>query len=598
MKKTTILICFSIFQLCWPSFSKASSPLKSMNCDDLIKRANSESYSLKNLAALYARRNCKDFNFDLSQLSAEEKQIFKVKFDEIDPDSKKTTDSNESLSDLKKSYKAEKNKVSKYAIFKKLRQKYKDAGKKNEGVKLISDFYKEIYADVKLKQKQKSFDPELYSVLNDMTSIYAKNLWNDDKVDQAQKTTQQTIDLIQKKSPVYNLYFLLAKIQEDKLLIDSAVKNYNLSLQNYEADSTKKIPFDLARVEWNKAWMQYLHDTPEKATQTLKDLSDKTTDSAEKSRALFFLAKLYKKTNKAEESKKIHEENIKNDFFSFYSLASYAELGINVPPINQILSDNSFDYDGNLNFLDTKRKKFFTDLVDENEIEMSDRAATVMSKNNSEYTKLGLYLAHTVNYYMPLFTGYARANMSEKKDLFAIHSRLLFPEVHADKVKEMSEKTKVSKPLIYSIMKQESGFNPESRSPANAMGLMQVIPTLAKSLAKKYKIENYKKAEDLYNPNVNIELGTYELKDQVEKQNGQLSFVASAYNAGPGAIKRWREREPISDMFEFIESIPYDETRTYVKIIARNMLFYQRLAQPSQAIPFPSDFIKLTDTTL
>ncbi|MZQ31554.1 lytic transglycosylase domain-containing protein, partial [Escherichia coli] len=154
------------------------------------------------------------------------------------------------------------------------------------------------------------------------------------------------------------------------------------------------------------------------------------------------------------------------------------------------------------------------------------------------------------------FTGFTRLSHNEKKEIFLKHSRLLFPEVHLEKVSEMSKKTNISPSLIYSIMKQESGFNPGIQSHADAMGLMQVIPRLAKSLAKKYKIEGYKKSEDLFNPLVNIELGTYELKDQVEKQNGQLSFVASAYNAGPNALKQWRSKEPIQDMFEFIENIP------------------------------------------
>ena len=102
-------------------------------------------------------------------------------------------------------------------------------------------------------------------------------------------------------------------------------------------------------------------------------------------------------------------------------------------------------------------------------------------------------------------------------------------------------------------------------------------------------------AEDLFNPDVNIPLGTYELTDQIKRQKGQLPYVGIAYNAGPGRLKQWLAQPHSSDMFEFIESIPYEETRNYVKFAARNMLFYQRLAEPDKEFHFPKEFIKVSN---
>ncbi|MGZ3691397.1 MAG: transglycosylase SLT domain-containing protein, partial [Pseudobdellovibrio sp.] len=75
------------------------------------------------------------------------------------------------------------------------------------------------------------------------------------------------------------------------------------------------------------------------------------------------------------------------------------------------------------------------------------------------------------------------------------------------------------------------------------------------------------------------------------KQNGQLTLVAAAYNAGPNALSNWLKNRKREDILEFIEEIPYDETRTYVKLIARNKLFYERISNRDDEQAFPQDFL-------
>ncbi len=139
-------------------------------------------------------------------------------------------------------------------------------------------------------------------------------------------------------------------------------------------------------------------------------------------------------------------------------------------------------------------------------------------------------------------------------------------------------------------MKQESAFNEKARSHADAMGLMQVVPRLAQRLSKKFAVP-YRNPQDLYDPEINIQLGSFELMEQVQKQNGQLTYVAAAYNAGPGALSNWLKNRKRDDVLEFIEEIPYEETRTYVKLIARNKLFYERISNRDSEHQFPDDFL-------
>ena len=79
--------------------------------------------------------------------------------------------------------------------------------------------------------------------------------------------------------------------------------------------------------------------------------------------------------------------------------------------------------------------------------------------------------------------------------------------------------------------------------------------------------------------------------EQVRKQSGQLTYVAAAYNAGPNALAGWLKTRKRPDIIEFIEEIPYDETRTYVKIIARNKLFYDRISKRDEEHSFPIEFL-------
>ncbi len=586
------ILLISLVFIAHPAF--ADTNLSDLECSLLIKKSADTDFSLKNLAGLYANRKCKDFKFDFTTLSKLEKQIFKVKFDEIEADLSRKEDSEENVDNLKKLFKLEKNKLTQFEYFKKIRQKYRTSGQKKASFNLIQKYYADLHTEMIKSKKNKE---DLFNVFNEVSQIYAKALWNNDNPKKALVELDKAIKILDSKFPLYNLYLNKAKISEDQLLIDSALLNFDLSIKAFKNDSEKKISFDLAKVLWNKAWLMYQNSKPEVALVALKDIIDTATDPAEKTRAQFFAAKLYKKTNNETESKKLLNDNIQSDFFSFYAMASYKELNLKIPALTKSINSEKIEIDKLSSFLEPAERQFFLDLLNYQEIEMAEKATLILTKNNNDYVKLGLILAEKAQFFNTLFTGFAKSNITEKKELFSKYSKYLFPQVHTEKVTEMSRLTEVSKPLIYSIMKQESGFNPSARSPSNALGLMQVIPPLAKSLAKKYKIKDYKRNEDLYNPMVNIEMGVYELKEQLTKQKGQLSFVASAYNAGPNALKRWVQREPITDMFEFIENIPYDETRLYVKIIARNMLFYQRLGQPDQEHDFPDDFIKIVPQT-
>ena len=129
---------------------------------------------------------------------------------------------------------------------------------------------------------------------------------------------------------------------------------------------------------------------------------------------------------------------------------------------------------------------------------------------------------------------------------------------------------------VAGLIRQESVFDPNAKSGANAYGLMQLLLPTARSIAKKYGSANTpSSAQDLYRPSTNIELGTAFFRDQLDKF-GRIEYVAVAYNAGPGRVPQWRATLP-AEMDEFVEAIPFKETKQYVQGIIRNSAQYRRL---------------------
>lgn len=128
---------------------------------------------------------------------------------------------------------------------------------------------------------------------------------------------------------------------------------------------------------------------------------------------------------------------------------------------------------------------------------------------------------------------------------------------------------------VAGLIRQESVFNPRAKSHADAYGLMQLLIPTARSVARKYGNSATITAESLFQPALNIELGTAYMRDQFDKF-GRIEFVAVAYNAGPGRVPQWQAALPY-EMDEFVEAIPFRETKGYVQGVIRNSAQYRRL---------------------
>jgi soluble lytic murein transglycosylase len=154
--------------------------------------------------------------------------------------------------------------------------------------------------------------------------------------------------------------------------------------------------------------------------------------------------------------------------------------------------------------------------------------------------------------------------------------KILFPQQYWSSIEQDSAKNGLDPYMVASLIRQESEFNPAAISGANAWGLMQLLPSVGRSMAREEGIRHFNE-NDLLNPETNIRLGTRYLRQTLDKFSGQPAYAFAAYNAGDSRVTDWQSIGKYHGMDEFVESIPFTETRDYVQAILRNESIYREL---------------------
>jgi soluble lytic murein transglycosylase len=157
-----------------------------------------------------------------------------------------------------------------------------------------------------------------------------------------------------------------------------------------------------------------------------------------------------------------------------------------------------------------------------------------------------------------------------------VYWRLLFPQPYWTELVADAGKNGLDPYLVASLIRQESEFNAGAVSRANAYGLMQLLPSVGRATARKQGMKGFD-TRQLLNPTTNLALGTANLKAVLDRFGGQAEYALAAYNAGDTPIRQWLASNDYKDVPEFVESIPYTETRDYVQAILRNREIYRTL---------------------
>lgn len=159
----------------------------------------------------------------------------------------------------------------------------------------------------------------------------------------------------------------------------------------------------------------------------------------------------------------------------------------------------------------------------------------------------------------------------------------VFPRPYSGIVQSAAEAARIEPNLVWSVMRQESGFDPKVVSPARAVGLMQLLPETARATAARARMLHDDSM--LTSPAQSIALGSLYLREMLDKLGDNVALAAAAYNAGPQAIQRWLARAKGETLDVFVEAIPFVETRGYVGRVLGNLARYAYMSGGEAAVP-------------
>ena len=183
---------------------------------------------------------------------------------------------------------------------------------------------------------------------------------------------------------------------------------------------------------------------------------------------------------------------------------------------------------------------------------------------------------HPILMYLAIRRAFPQLATVEQDSTPSYFLRMYYPVKYQDLIRENARRNNIDPHLVMGLILQESYYNPEARSRVGATGLMQIMPPTGRELAQKLRIPFGEKR--LENPEVNIRLGTFYLKHLINLFDGNVYFAVAAYNGGQGNVAKWRRANRGRPVDEIIESIPFSETRGYVKRVTMLRSSYSRIA--------------------
>jgi soluble lytic murein transglycosylase len=181
----------------------------------------------------------------------------------------------------------------------------------------------------------------------------------------------------------------------------------------------------------------------------------------------------------------------------------------------------------------------------------------------------------SLRYLRRVFGGAAEAGAPGLTDQFW---RLFYPFGHSTIVRDAARRAGLDPYFVAAVIREESSYDVRARSWVGAVGLMQLMPETARLVAADVGLR-FTEPAGLWEPPVNIALGTHYLAQLRARFREPLLAVAS-YNAGPHRVQKWQTERPRAELDEFVDQIPFDETRAFVKRVSTSWHHYRRLYGP------------------
>lgn len=354
------------------------------------------------------------------------------------------------------------------------------------------------------------------------------------------------------------ILFVLGAMEIEKNRPEQAQKLFKEGLQFETTD--KKIAELLS---WSLGWSYYLDQKYPEAIASFEEAALRVDNVSFISKVKFWQAQSYLKMNNQSRAHQIFRQIIKEEPIGYYAFLSHHLTKTPFQPFSQKIESRSIDPLFEWLVLIDEKKSAKARLESLLEQKALDHVAIIQAYYRGE-----MYREAIFHY------GRNQESFSLKEQMKLLP--YIFPLEHLDSYRHFSDLYQLPLELSLSITRQESAFDPDARSWADAFGLMQLIPERANQLAKELRLE-INHFSDLYDPALNIQLGSYLLAKLLRQYNSQYPFNIAAYNAGERPVNNWKKHRYQGDILEFVESIPYQETQNYVKLILRNKVIYKKL---------------------
>ncbi|MEK9629200.1 MAG: tRNA (adenosine(37)-N6)-dimethylallyltransferase MiaA [Nitrospinota bacterium] len=414
-----------------------------------------------------------------------------------------------------------------------------------------------------------------------------RNLWNLGKPMAGAKYFKEVSEDSSSERAIRALFFL-GKIYEEQKKYPEALKTYQSALKKYPEN------FYGQWAGWRLGWVNYIDGKFDKAFERFQDVAKRFPDGSFIEYNLYWSAKSAEKMGNKEDARKIFTEVASLYPYTFHGIRAKEKMlseGVSFPENNS--ENSSPNKQIKLDRALTPREKFHHIRA----LELS--ALGLNNEARSEIHQLEKSIRKTLTGVLWLSNLYHQAGgypeslrllqlykdfatKSGERTLSPRFWKYFFPLAYSEVVAKNAKYREVDPYFVNGIIRQESLFDSHALSPAGARGLMQIMPATGKRLYPKTKLKKPFEADVLFEPDLNIRLGV-KYVSQLNKRFGKNgTHILISYNAGPHILKKWLKRfGHLNDLDVFIESIPYPETRRYVKHVLRNRGIYKALYSPS-----------------
>lgn len=332
---------------------------------------------------------------------------------------------------------------------------------------------------------------------------------------------------------------------------------------------------------WDQGWAAYLRNDHDTARARFRFIDETYINPNIKRQARYWYARSLEKSGRKEEAQKFYSGLVNAPYMDLY--AKFAESRGGKRPSGPI-RDPEFETRDWAAIADAEMPTELRLAYELNALGVAREARLEIQKNVSDENRHYADAVLADLYYNAGSFDLAAVMMKRAFPAIATVEQdrvpryfidMYYPREYQERILEQATNRDVDPYLVMGLILQESRYNPEARSRVGATGLMQIMPPTGKELAS--KINRLFTERRLTDPDYNIELGTYYLKQLINTFDGVEELAIAAYNGGQGNVRKWR-RGNNRPLDEFIESIPFPETRNYVKRVTMLRATYRELA--------------------